>query len=70
MFKRLNSLVITALFTSAALVAFAFYQRQGAMEGVSPVAFYVAAAIICVMPSLYGFLRHRGRCQNKMPGIN
>jgi hypothetical protein len=64
MFKKLNGLVITALFTSGAIIAFAFYQRYEAPYTVPAVAFYFAAAVICLLPVLYGLLRHK-TCRNR-----
>ena len=64
MFKRLSAPVILALFTSCAIIAFALYQRDEAWGAVPAVAFYFAAAIICLSPSLYAVLRHKA-CRNK-----
>lgn len=50
MLKGLNSTIIIALCTSAALIAFAFDQRYRASVTMPDVAFYVAAAIICLLP--------------------
>jgi hypothetical protein len=63
MFKKLNSNIIIALCTSCALIAFAFYERHGASGSVPAVAFYGAAAVICLLPVLYGLLRHK-TCRN------
>lgn len=47
MLKRFNSNIITALCTAVAMIAFAFYQSH---VTVPAVAFYVAAAFICLLP--------------------
>jgi hypothetical protein len=63
MLKKLNSTIIIALCTSAALIAFAFDQRYEASVTVPAVAFYVAATVICLLPVLYALLR-RKTCRN------
>jgi uncharacterized membrane protein YjjB (DUF3815 family) len=55
--------LIVALCTGCALIAFAAYQRHHAVP-ISSAAFYVAAAIICVIGELYGRLR-RKTCRSK-----
>lgn len=60
MLKKLNAKIIIALCTSSALVAFAFDQRHEASVTVPAVAFYFAAAVICLLPVLYAVLRHIG----------
>ena len=47
MLKRLNSNIITALCTGCALIAFAFLRSY---VTVPAVAFYIAAAAICLLP--------------------
>lgn len=64
MTKRRNADVIVALCTGCALIAFAFYERYEASGTVPAVAFYVAAAAICLLPVLYAILRHK-TCRNK-----
>ena len=59
MLKKLNSTIIIALCTSAALIAFAFDQRHEASVTVAAVAFYVAATVICLLPVLYASLRRK-----------
>jgi len=70
--KKLNStaiiIVAIALCTSAALIAFAFNQRHEASFTVPAVAFYVAAAIICLGSEFYGRLRSKS-CRNKTPNL-
>ena len=68
MLKKPNSTIIIALCTSAALIAFAFAKRSGASVTVPDVAFYVAAAIICLLPVFYALLR-RETCRNKTPNV-
>jgi hypothetical protein len=63
MLKKLNSNIIIALCTSCAIIAFAFYERHAASRSVPAVAFYGAAAVICLLPVLYGLLRHK-TCRN------
>ena len=59
MFKRLNTPGIVAFCTSCALIAFAFYQRRAASEAVPAYAFYLAAAIICLLPVLHALIRQK-----------
>ncbi len=69
MLKKRNSTIVIALCTAAALIAFAFYRRY---EGPIPVpaeAFYVAAAIICLLPVFHARLRHKS-CRNKRAIVN
>jgi hypothetical protein len=68
MLKRLNANIIIALCTSCAIIAFAFYERYEASGTVPAVAFYGAAAVICLRPVLYALLCHK-TCQNKMRNI-
>jgi hypothetical protein len=63
MTKRRNADVIVALCTGCALIAFAFYERYEASGTVPAVAFYVAAAAICLLPVLYAILPHK-ICRN------
>jgi membrane protein YdbS with pleckstrin-like domain len=64
MLRRLNAHIIIALCTSCAIIAFAFDQRHDASINVPAVAFYVAAAIICLMPVVYALFR-RKTCRNQ-----
>jgi hypothetical protein len=64
MFKRLNALVIIAFCTSCAMIAFAFYRRYEGPTTVPAVAFYFAAAIICLLPVLNALIRHK-TCPSK-----
>jgi hypothetical protein len=59
--KRLNANIIIAFSTSCALIAFAFDQRHEASITAPAVAFYVAAAIICLLPMFYALFRRRTR---------
>jgi hypothetical protein len=63
MLKGLNANTIIALCTSCAIIAFAFYERYDASGTVPAVAFYGAAAVICLLPVLYALLRHK-ICRN------
>jgi hypothetical protein len=60
MFKRSN--IIVALCTACALIAFAFYQRYEGPVAVSETEFFVAAAVICLAPVVYAFLRGKRAC--------
>jgi uncharacterized membrane protein YqjE len=64
--KRLNGNIIIALCTTCAIIAFAFDQRYEAAITVPAVAFYVAAAIICLLPVFYALFR-RKTCRNRTP---
>jgi hypothetical protein len=70
--KKLNSttfiIIAIALCDSAALIAFAFNQRHAASVKLPAVAFYVAAAIICLGSEAYGRLRSKS-CRNKTPNL-
>jgi uncharacterized membrane protein YqjE len=59
MFKKFNSTIIIALCTAAALIAFAFDQRYKTSVIIPEVAFYLAAAVICLLPVLYALLRRK-----------
>jgi hypothetical protein len=63
MLKKLNANIIVALCTSSALIAFAFYERHQASGSVPAVAFYGAAAVICLPRVFYALLRHK-TCRN------
>ena len=67
MIKRLNPNIIIAFCTSCALIAFAFYERYKTLDTVPQVAFYGAAAVICLLPVLYGLLRHKNCRKNCRP---
>ena len=59
MLKKLNTNIILAFCTSCAMIAFAFYQRYETSITVPVVAFYIAAAIISLLPVFYALLRRR-----------
>ena len=65
MLKRLNVNIIIAVSTCCAMIAFAFYERYEASGTVPEVAFYGAAAAICLLPVLYALLRLKV-CRNKI----
>jgi hypothetical protein len=65
MIKRRNGNIVTALCTSSAMIAFAFYERHATAAPVPEIAFYLAAAAICLLPVLYALVRHKS-CRNKM----
>lgn len=60
--------IVTALVMSAALIAFAFYQRYGTPFHRSAVMFYLFAAIICVPRIVYGVVRCQSRVSRATPG--
>ena len=49
--------IVTALFTSLGLLWLAFYERYVGPVRVSALAFYLAAALICVSPALFYVMR-------------
>ncbi len=57
MLKRLNANIIIALCTSGAMIGFALYQRYASAGTVPEFALCVAAAVICLLPVLYGLVR-------------
>lgn len=59
MLRRNNSVIGTALCTGVALIAFAFYQRYEGPLDLPATSFYIAAAIICVLPAVYARLRQK-----------
>ncbi len=64
MLKRLNTKIIVALCTSCAIIGFAFYERHAASNPVPAVAFYIAAAVTCLLPVSCALLRCK-ICRNK-----
>lgn len=58
MFDKRKLEFTIALVTSCAVTTFAFYQRYRAVN-VSVVTFYLAAAVICLLPVLYGLVRRQ-----------
>jgi hypothetical protein len=69
MLKRRNSTTIIAFCTSATLITFAFYQRYEGPVTVPTDAFYIAAAIICLLPVFHALIRHKS-CRNKTPNVD
>jgi hypothetical protein len=59
MFKKNRSTLITALITGAGLISLASYQRYVGPIDVSASAFFIAAAVILVSSTLYGFFRRK-----------
>ena len=49
--------IVLALCTSAALIGFAFVERYGGAAYISASMLFIAAAIICVSPTIYTLLR-------------
>jgi len=66
MLKRLNANIIIAFCTSCALIAFAFYERYEGPIQVRATTFYMAAAVICLLPVVYGLLRCK-TCRAQIP---
>jgi len=66
MLKRLNTRIIIALGASCALIAFAYYQRYEGPIAVPVGVFFIAAAIICLLPVFYALFRCKA-CENKIP---
>jgi hypothetical protein len=58
MFDKRRTQIIVAFCTSCALTAFAVYQRYRPVT-IPADALFVAAAIICLMPVLYGLVRRK-----------
>ncbi len=67
MLKKLNANFVLALVTSWAIIAFAFYQRYETSVTVPAVAFFVGAAVMCLLPLLYAALFRRTACRNNTP---
>ena len=65
MLKRLNSNIITALCTAGAIIAFAVYQVY---IPVSPVALYILAATICLLPVVFAPACRRA-CRNSTSNV-
>lgn len=57
--KRLNANMIIALCTGCGMIAFAFYERYGSGALPPAATLYLAAAGICLLPVVYGLLRHQ-----------
>ena len=60
MLKKSTQIIVIALCTSVALIGFSLYQSHAASIPVSAVAFYIAAAIICVSPAAQRLLVCKG----------
>ena len=69
MLKKLNANIIVALCASCAIIAFAFYERYTASRIAPAVAFYIAAAVICLLSVFNALLRHKV-CRNKVRNIS
>lgn len=63
MFHKTRIQLIIAACTSWALIAFAAYRRHHSVP-ISPIAFYFAAGLICVVGEVYGRLGHK-TCRTK-----
>jgi len=57
MLKKLKTNTIIAICTAGAMIALAFYERHGGPNPVPEIAFYGAAAAICLLPVLYALVR-------------
>jgi hypothetical protein len=61
MTKKTNpTIVITAIVISCALLVFARFE---AFVPVSAVTLFIAAAVICLLPAVYTFVRRRSLCK-------
>lgn len=69
MFNRHTILISIALCTAGALMGFAYYQRYVGPVPVPAVAFYGAAAVICLLSSR-GNLPWRESCLNQRASKN
>ena len=65
MFDKSRIQLIIALCTSCTLIAFAVYRRHHSVPKPG-IAFYVTAALICVVGEVYGRSRHK-TCRTKSP---
>ncbi len=54
--------VVIGLITAAAMILFAFYQHVEGHVVIPTIAFYFAAGVIVLAPSVWGALRHK-RCK-------
>ena len=54
-------LMVVAVVTGCALIGFAFHERYRGPIAVSERMFYVAAAVLVLMPSLWAVVRKAGR---------
>jgi hypothetical protein len=61
MSKEQKANIVTALCTACAMIAFAFYKRYATSFAISSTALFVAAAVVCLAPALYGLVRCRSR---------
>ena len=57
MLNKSTQSIVIALFTAAALIGLAFYQRYGGPIRVSEATFFIFAAIFYVSPVVYRVLR-------------
>jgi hypothetical protein len=65
MFDKPRIQLIIALCTSCTLIAFAVYRRHHSVP-IPGIAFYVTAALICVIGEVYARSRHK-TCRTKSP---
>ena len=68
MLRKSTQRIVTALFVSAALIGWGFFERYGGPIRVPVATFYVFAAIIWVSPTAYRILRCKG-CGNKASNL-
>jgi len=55
--KKINSTIVVALCTAAALIAFAFDKRYGGYVTLSATQLDIAAALICLGPVFFALIR-------------
>ena len=65
MFDKPRIQLIIALCTSFTLIAFAVYRRHHSVP-IQGIAFYITAALICVVGEVYARSRHK-TCKTKSP---
>ena len=59
MFKRPSPNMIIALCTAGGMIAFSLAERHRVLKIIPTGAFFLAAAIICLIPVLVALIRHK-----------
>ncbi|MEO8314919.1 MAG: hypothetical protein ABI645_09010 [Pseudomonadota bacterium] len=54
--------IAIAIPTALGLIGFAYFQRHMGGLGVPRIAFYISAAVICALPTVVKWLRHKPCC--------
>lgn len=60
MIGKRNDNYLIAFCTACAMVGFALYEQYGGRVAVTSTGFFIAAAVICLLPVVYGLLRGKG----------